>query len=194
MQWTVDNAGALGIDPGRVAVAGDSAGGNLSAVVSLLARDAGGPAIAFQMLLYPLVGGSPDLHPSLTDFKDDFGLTEHDVRHASPAGCLPGGFISFVACTTLRKGRPCSFACRSAWDTGPGGLGCGRWMFCPCAKRVRDLLQACLGTLCLLCSLQPAAISRSHALTCAHEMHHAVAHMHICKACDVEFLHHAGMV
>lgn len=46
-----DNAAKLGI--GAIAVGGDSAGGNLAAVVSLLARDAGSPAIAFQLLIYP---------------------------------------------------------------------------------------------------------------------------------------------
>ena len=49
----VARAPELGADPGRVAVMGDSAGGNLAAVVSLMARDRSGPAIAFQGLLYP---------------------------------------------------------------------------------------------------------------------------------------------
>lgn len=52
-QWVVDQGGALGVDPTRLAVGGDSAGGNLAAVVSILARDAGGPAIRFQLLIYP---------------------------------------------------------------------------------------------------------------------------------------------
>jgi acetyl esterase len=52
-RWAAAEASALGIDPARIAVGGDSAGGNLAAVVSLLARDAGGPAIAFQLLIYP---------------------------------------------------------------------------------------------------------------------------------------------
>jgi len=51
--WISDNASTLGIDAARLCVGGDSAGGNLAAVVSLLARDAGTPAIAFQLLIYP---------------------------------------------------------------------------------------------------------------------------------------------
>jgi acetyl esterase len=53
--WCVAEAARLGGDPGRVVVAGDSAGGTLAAVVALLARDAGAPAIAFQTLVYPVV-------------------------------------------------------------------------------------------------------------------------------------------
>lgn len=53
--WAVEHAGQLGADPHRVLVAGDSAGGNLAAVVSLLARDRNGPAIAGQVLLYPVL-------------------------------------------------------------------------------------------------------------------------------------------
>jgi len=55
LQWVGENARELGGDPGRIAVGGDSAGGNLAAVVALLARDAGGPALRFQLLVYPAV-------------------------------------------------------------------------------------------------------------------------------------------
>jgi acetyl esterase len=51
--WVSQHAAELGGESGRLAVAGDSAGGNLSAVVSVKARDAGGPPIAFQLLIYP---------------------------------------------------------------------------------------------------------------------------------------------
>ena len=51
--WCVANAEVLGIDRQRVAVAGDSAGGSLSAVVALQARDEGAPKIALQVLIYP---------------------------------------------------------------------------------------------------------------------------------------------
>ena len=52
-QWVAAHAGELGADPGRLAVAGDSAGGNLATVVAQLARDAGGPPIRFQLLWCP---------------------------------------------------------------------------------------------------------------------------------------------
>ncbi|MGH6781712.1 MAG: alpha/beta hydrolase [Sphingomonadaceae bacterium] len=51
----VAQAGALGIDPARIAIGGDSAGGNLSAATCLALRDSGGPAIAHQLLFYPVV-------------------------------------------------------------------------------------------------------------------------------------------
>ena len=52
-KWVCSHAAELGGDPARLAVAGDSAGGNLSAVVARRARDAGRPPIAFQVLVYP---------------------------------------------------------------------------------------------------------------------------------------------
>lgn len=57
--WAVENAERLGIDPGRIVLAGDSAGGNLVIVLCLLARERGGPAIKFQVPIYP----SLDLRP-----------------------------------------------------------------------------------------------------------------------------------
>ena len=53
--WLAENAAELGADPARLAVAGDSAGGGLAAGVSLLARDRGGPALALQLLIYPML-------------------------------------------------------------------------------------------------------------------------------------------
>ncbi len=52
-KWVADNAASLGVDPKRIAVGGDSAGGNLAAVVSQMARDRSGPPIKFQLLIYP---------------------------------------------------------------------------------------------------------------------------------------------
>jgi acetyl esterase len=54
LAWVAANAASLGADAKRLAVGGDSAGGNLSAVVSQMARDQGGPAIRFQLLIYPV--------------------------------------------------------------------------------------------------------------------------------------------
>ncbi|UBU15463.1 alpha/beta hydrolase [Nonomuraea gerenzanensis] len=53
--WTVKNAAELGIDPGRLAVGGASAGGGLAAATVLLARDRSGPEVAFQLLVCPML-------------------------------------------------------------------------------------------------------------------------------------------
>ncbi len=65
--WVYEHAGDLGVDASRLAVAGDSAGGNLAAVVSIKARDAGGPPISFQLLVYP----ATDLTRALPSHKDN---------------------------------------------------------------------------------------------------------------------------
>lgn len=56
--WVAEHAAELGGDPARVVVGGDSAGGNLAAAVSLMARDRGKPKIALQLLLYPVTDHS----------------------------------------------------------------------------------------------------------------------------------------
>jgi acetyl esterase len=54
LQWAAANGATLGADPGRLAIAGDSAGGNLAAVVARVAKDRGGPPLRFQLLVYPV--------------------------------------------------------------------------------------------------------------------------------------------
>jgi acetyl esterase len=88
--WAAEHAGDIGADPARIAVAGDSAGGNLAGVACLLARDAGGPQPALQVLLYPAadaVGGQP----SREIFAEGFLLTRNDMSwfegHYLPDGC-----------------------------------------------------------------------------------------------------------
>jgi acetyl esterase len=73
-QHVADRAGVFGVDPSRLAVGGDSAGGNLAAAVTLMARDRGGPPIVFQMLNYPITDYSFDT-PSYSDYADGYSLT-----------------------------------------------------------------------------------------------------------------------
>ncbi|MEU4833648.1 alpha/beta hydrolase [Streptosporangium sp. NPDC023615] len=67
--WTVKNAAELGVDPARVAVGGISAGGGLAAGTVLLARDRGGPAVAFQLLICPMLDDR-NTTPSSREFTD----------------------------------------------------------------------------------------------------------------------------
>jgi acetyl esterase len=78
-RWVVAHAAELGVDAGRLAVGGDSAGGTLAAVVALLARDAGGPAIALQVLLYPVTDLAAESR-SYQDFADGYMLTRDGMR------------------------------------------------------------------------------------------------------------------
>jgi acetyl esterase len=78
-RWISAHAAELGVDAARLAVGGDSAGGNLAAVVALMARDAGGPAIALQVLLYPVTDVGSE-SPSYTDFAEGYMLTRESMR------------------------------------------------------------------------------------------------------------------
>ena len=68
-QWVIQNASSIGGDPNRVAIGGESAGGNLSAVTCLRARDEGGQMPIAQVLIYPLVDSSQS-QPSYTENAD----------------------------------------------------------------------------------------------------------------------------
>jgi len=112
-RFVSENAESLKIDPGRTAVGGDSAGGNLAAVVALQARDAGGPALRFQLLIYPATdqqfktgslvrNGTGYLLtlPLMEKFRDNYLPRAADYRdwRASPAAAkslagLPPAFV-----------------------------------------------------------------------------------------------------
>ena len=75
----VGRAGALGVDPQRVAVMGDSAGGNLAAVVALMARDRSGPAIDHIQILHCPILDFTLSSPSLDEVADVPVLSKRDV-------------------------------------------------------------------------------------------------------------------
>ncbi len=122
-RWTAANAESLGIDPERLAIAGDSAGGNMATVISARAREAEGPALALQVMVYPVTDLSSQDTPSHKEFAEDHFLTasamnwftEHylaepgDARHphVSPAfledlSGLPPALIITAECDPLR--------------------------------------------------------------------------------------------
>jgi len=121
-QWAAENAELLGADAARIAVAGDSAGGNLSAAVSLHFRDTAGPRPALQLLLYPVTDAVGDL-PSRELFAEGFLLTRGDMDwfeeryipdgcdetdprismlHAADLGGLPPAYVATAGFDPLR--------------------------------------------------------------------------------------------
>lgn len=80
LRWAREHAAELGADPARVGVGGDSAGGNMAAVLSLLAREAGEPGPAIQLLIYPATGIRAQEHwRSRELFADGFFLTTEQM-------------------------------------------------------------------------------------------------------------------
>jgi acetyl esterase len=122
LDWVVQNAAGLGVDPARIAVAGDSAGGNLAAAVALDARARGGPALAAQLLLYPVLDARMDTE-SYRLFGHGFGLEATSMAwywnqyapgesrrgdplaspgHAGSLAGLPPAIIAAAECDPLR--------------------------------------------------------------------------------------------
>ncbi|MFG1783760.1 alpha/beta hydrolase [Rhodococcus oryzae] len=117
--WAAEYAAELGGDAGRIVVAGDSAGGNLAAVTSLLARERGGPALAAQLLLYPVIAadfetdsyrefatGHFNTRAAMQWYWDQYvAVEDRDHPHASPlraelAG-LPPSVVVTAGCDPL---------------------------------------------------------------------------------------------
>ncbi|MEX2105390.1 MAG: alpha/beta hydrolase [Solirubrobacterales bacterium] len=87
--WAAANASELGVDPARIAVAGDSAGGNLATVVSMLAREDGGAMPAMQLLIYPVTDSAGEF-PSRRLFCDGYMLTKDDMDRFEQFYLPPG--------------------------------------------------------------------------------------------------------
>ncbi len=79
LEWVIANAEKLGIDPTKVGVAGDSAGGNLAAAVALKNRDEGKNQIAYQVLVYPCCDDQFDTE-SGNKYAEGFGLTKRGME------------------------------------------------------------------------------------------------------------------
>lgn len=73
VNWVEANAASLGVDPNRLAVGGDSAGGGLAAVVAQVAKEKGGPKLAYQMLFFPVTQIGEDT-VSLREFAEGYLL------------------------------------------------------------------------------------------------------------------------
>jgi len=128
--WLHDHAADFGVDAARIGVGGDSAGGNLALVVSLMARDDGGPALAFQLLVYPVLdyaGGTPSYATygegygpleaaTMVWFRDYYFSSEADLAdwRASPGRAesfigLPPTLVITAECDVLNhEGTACA--------------------------------------------------------------------------------------
>ena len=99
-RWVADQAVALGVDPARLAVGGDSSGGNLAAAVALQARRAGLP-LTLQALVYPVTDHRFDT-ASYDEFADGYGLTGEGMRWFWEQYLGPAGNGSAVEASPLR--------------------------------------------------------------------------------------------
>ncbi|HEX4303921.1 MAG TPA: alpha/beta hydrolase [Rhizomicrobium sp.] len=118
-QWISAHAAELGIDPKRLAVGGDSAGGNLAAVVAQLAK-ANGPAIAFQLLIYPVTQlGAPDTASMRENAKGYFlekeGMDWFTRCYAPDAKHRSDPRLSPMLCTEL-AGQPPAYVITAGFD------------------------------------------------------------------------------
>ncbi|MCC7368427.1 MAG: alpha/beta hydrolase [Chloroflexi bacterium] len=78
--WVSEHASEIGADAARLAVGGDSAGGNLAAAVALLARERGGPTVAYQLLIYPVTDCNFET-VSYREAAEGYGLTQDSMRY-----------------------------------------------------------------------------------------------------------------
>jgi acetyl esterase/lipase len=175
LRWLADNAGQIGGDGYRLAVAGDSAGANLAAVAARRLRDEGGPRLRMQALVYPVCDAALDT-PSARRFATGYGFTAAAMRRywdlyldgadgahpdASPVraddlSALPPAFVATAEADVLRDEGEAYGAALSAAGVAatvrryPGTVhGFWRWLARSQASRraVRDVGAALRGAL-----------------------------------------------
>jgi acetyl esterase len=118
-EWSVENAATLGADPKRIGVGGDSAGGNMAAVVSRMAVEGGGPVPAMQLLFYPVTDSIEDTRSRLL-FAEGYILTKADMDKFEAAYLPPGvdagdQRISILQCPDLH-GLPTAYVATAGFD------------------------------------------------------------------------------
>jgi len=86
-KWVAEHASTISADPNRIAVGGDGAGGNLAAVIALMARERGTPRLLFQVLIYPMLDASA-MRPSWFTESNSPTVTK-DVKHSVNSAYLP---------------------------------------------------------------------------------------------------------
>jgi acetyl esterase len=120
LRWAFEHAEELGADPNRIAVAGDSAGGNLSTVMALLARKGENPMPHFQLLIYPVTDFA-NPHPSRHTFAEGFFLTQSEMDWFHEHYALSGGAdssdprLSPLLVEDL-SGLPPAYLCTAGFD------------------------------------------------------------------------------
>lgn len=121
IQWVAANAARLGVDPSRIAVGGDSAGGNLATVMCLKARDEGGPPLALQVLVYPVTNLASFDTPSYREFAEGYYLTRAEMEwfrghYLARAGDAQNPYASPLLAPDLR-GLPPALVITAECDT-----------------------------------------------------------------------------
>ncbi len=103
LKWVAANGQSVGIDPTRLAIGGDSAGGNLAAVVALDARDQGGPPVVLQLLIYPATDMGMSL-PSHARHAEQLPLKQTTMRWFVQHYLRDAGDAADWRASPLRKG------------------------------------------------------------------------------------------
>lgn len=122
LKWVFEHAHELGIDPARIGVTGDSAGGGLAAALALLVRDRGEMKLAFQHLIYPMIDDRTCVAKEPNAYAGEFVWTRPNNAFGwrSLLGVAPGsdGVSPYAAAAraTHLEGLPPTFICTAALD------------------------------------------------------------------------------
>jgi acetyl esterase len=119
LSWVEANGPTLGVDPNRIAVAGDSAGANLAAVCCLMAREKGRPRVAFQLLIYPptsFAQYSPSLQAIGAGFVLNDPILEWCISHYVPKDADRSDYRLSPALATELKGLPPAYLVTAGFD------------------------------------------------------------------------------